>query len=80
MRLAAIVPSAGSGRRMNIKTDKPLIRLCNQELILYSLKILDKCKLISEIVVPTSTKNIKKIKKPTVMPPFPRAERKKNGE
>ena len=63
VKLAAIVPSAGSGRRMNIKTDKPLIRLCNQELILYSLKILDKCKLISEIVVPTSTKNIKKIKK-----------------
>lgn len=63
MRLAAIVPSAGSGSRMKIKIDKPLIKLCKQELILYSLKILDKCKLISEIVVPTSTKNIKKIKK-----------------
>ena len=63
MKVSAIVPSAGSGRRMKSKIDKLFIRLMQKEIICYCLKVLDKSSLISEIIVTCDFKNISKLKK-----------------
>ena len=60
-KVAAIIPSAGTGSRMCSKIEKPFIKLCGKEIILYSLKVLEESELISEIVIPASKKNIPKI-------------------
>ena len=62
-KVAAIVPSAGTGNRMRSKIEKPFIKLCGKEIILYSLKVLEESELISEIVIPASKKNILKIER-----------------
>ncbi len=62
-KVAAIVPSAGTGNRMCSKTDKPFIKLHGRELILYSLITFEKSNLISEIVIPASKKNIPRIER-----------------
>lgn len=63
MRIAAIVPSAGSGRRMHSKTDKPFIRLGKKEIICYCLRRLQNSSSISEIIVVASNKNIPRLKR-----------------
>jgi 2-C-methyl-D-erythritol 4-phosphate cytidylyltransferase len=62
-RVAAIVPSAGAGSRMRSKTEKPFIKLCGREIILYPLIALEKSDLISEIIIPASKKSIPKIER-----------------
>ncbi len=62
-KVAAIVPSAGTGSRMLSKTEKPFIKLCGREIILYPLIALEKSDLISEIVIPASKKSIPKIER-----------------
>ncbi len=62
-KVAAIVPSAGSGSRMRSKSEKPFIKLHGREIILYSLIALERSNLISEIVIPASKKSIPKIEK-----------------
>jgi len=63
MRVAAIVPSAGSGRRMHSKTDKPFIRLGKKEIICHCLRRLQNSSSISEIIVVASDKNIPRLKR-----------------
>jgi len=63
MKVAAIVPSAGCGNRMRSKRQKPFIRLCGEEILLYPLKILEKSRHISEVIIPVSRQNIGKVKK-----------------
>jgi len=62
-KVAAIVPSAGTGSRMRLKREKPFIKLRGREIILYSLIALEKSDLISEIVIPASKKSISKIER-----------------
>lgn len=63
MKVAAIVPSAGSGRRMRSSIDKPFIKLCKKEIICYALKILEDSPVISEIIVAAKGKNISRMKR-----------------
>lgn len=60
MKVAAIVPSAGCGKRMYQKSRKPFIKLCGKEILLYSLKALEESGHISEIIVPVSGPDILK--------------------
>jgi 2-C-methyl-D-erythritol 4-phosphate cytidylyltransferase len=62
MKITTIVAAAGCGRRMHAKTDKPFIRLCKKEMILYCLGMLERLNLISEIIVVAQRKNIPRIK------------------
>jgi len=65
IKIAAIVPAAGSGTRMKAKQEKPFIKLSNRELIAYSLKVLDESPVIDEIVIATKQKNIQRLERLT---------------
>ena len=58
MRLAAIVPAAGKGRRIKSRIDKPYIELCGKPILAHTLLALSKNKAISEIVVSADKKKI----------------------
>jgi 2-C-methyl-D-erythritol 4-phosphate cytidylyltransferase len=51
MKTIAIVPAAGSGRRLGLKTKKPFVLLGGKPLVTYALKTLDSCKDIDGIIV-----------------------------
>ena len=60
--LSAIVLAAGVGNRLNSKISKPLVRINNIAIIIYSLKVLNKNKNISEIIIVVNPNNQKQIK------------------
>lgn len=51
MKTIAIVPAAGSGRRLGVGTKKPFILLGKKPLLSYALKTLNRCKHIDAIMV-----------------------------
>jgi 2-C-methyl-D-erythritol 4-phosphate cytidylyltransferase len=61
MRITAIIPAAGCGRRMKSGEDKPFIRVCGREIICYSLMAMEHIPAISEVVVVAEKKNINRI-------------------
>lgn len=63
MKMAAVVPSAGSGRRMGSKADKPFIKIGGLPIISYVLKALQNSPLISEIIIAVRAKDIPRIKR-----------------
>lgn len=63
MRVAAVVPSAGSGRRMHSKVDKPFIKIGKFSIIFYVLKALEDSSLISEIIIAARPENIPRFKR-----------------
>lgn len=63
MRVAAIVPAAGKGRRLKSKIEKPYIKLCGKPILAHTLLRLADNKNISEIVVAVSRKNIYKTRR-----------------
>lgn len=63
MKIAAIVPSAGCGRRMRSRIDKPFIKIGKFPIISYVLKALQSSSSISEIIIAARTKNIARIKR-----------------
>jgi 2-C-methyl-D-erythritol 4-phosphate cytidylyltransferase len=62
MRITAIIPAAGCGRRMKSGEDKPFIKVCGREIVCYSLMAMERISAISEVVVVAGKKNIKRIK------------------
>lgn len=62
MKVAAIVPAAGKGRRIRSKTEKPYIKLCGKPILAHTLLKLSRNRLISEIVVAVSREKIGKVK------------------
>lgn len=56
MKVAAIVPAAGKGRRIRSKIEKPYIKLCGKPIIAHTLTRLSRNKHICEIVVAVSKK------------------------
>lgn len=63
MRVAAIVPAAGKGRRIKSKIDKPYIKLCGRPILAHTLARLSKNRHIKEIIVAVDKKNIAKVKR-----------------
>lgn len=61
MRVSAIIPAAGVGRRMHSKREKPFIRLHGRWLLAYVLEMMQKVPAISEIIVATGYRNIDKV-------------------
>ena len=59
MRVAAIVPAAGKGRRIKSKIDKPYIELCGKPIIAHTLLKLSGNRYINEIIVVVNKKRIK---------------------
>lgn len=51
--VAAIVPSAGAGRRFGGRTGKPLVRLCGAPMLIHALRALQRSPLIRWIIVVT---------------------------
>jgi 2-C-methyl-D-erythritol 4-phosphate cytidylyltransferase len=52
MKIYAIIPSGGSGMRMNNPLPKQYIRINGKEIIAYTLEVFQKCELIDEIIIP----------------------------
>lgn len=63
MRVAAIVPAAGKGRRIKSKIDKPYIELCGKPIIAHTLLRLSGNRYINEIIVVVNRKRIKTFKR-----------------
>ena len=46
-----LIPAAGIGSRMKTKVEKPLIKLANSPILIHTLKAIDNCKFIDEIIL-----------------------------
>ncbi len=53
MKVFAIIPSGGSGLRMNNPLPKQYLRINGKEIIAYTLEVFQKCDLIDEIIIST---------------------------
>jgi len=52
MKVFAIIPSGGTGMRMDNPIPKQYIRIGGKEIIAYTLDVFQKCDLIDEIIIP----------------------------
>ena len=62
-KVAAIVPAAGSGKRLGAGDKKPFVLLAGKPLITYALKALDSSKYIGQIYVAADPGSIRRLKK-----------------
>ena len=63
MKVAAIVPAAGSGKRIKSKIQKPYIELCGKPIIAHTLLKLSKNRFIAEIIVAVNKKSVNKVRR-----------------
>lgn len=61
-RAVAIVPSAGCGRRLGVKTRKPFVLLKGKPIIAHTLSALERCKAVDEIVIASESSYVGKFK------------------
>ena len=61
MRVTAIVPAAGSGSRLGLKTKKPFVMLCGKPLLYYAIKALETSGMVGEIIVAAEKSQIGRI-------------------
>ncbi len=61
-RVVAIVPAAGSGKRLGSKIKKPFVLLAGKPLITYALLALDSSKYIDQIYVAADAGSIRRLK------------------
>ena len=61
-KVAAIVPAAGSGKRLGAEEKKPFVLLAGKPLIIYALKALDSSKYIDQIYVAADPDSIERLK------------------
>jgi 2-C-methyl-D-erythritol 4-phosphate cytidylyltransferase len=62
IKVAAIVPAAGSGKRLGAKDKKPFVLLAGKPLITYALKALDSSKYIDQIYIAADPGSIDRLK------------------
>ncbi|MDO8535979.1 MAG: 2-C-methyl-D-erythritol 4-phosphate cytidylyltransferase [Candidatus Omnitrophota bacterium] len=62
-KVAAIVPAAGSGKRLGARDKKPFVLLAGKPLISYALKALDSSKYIDQIYVAADPSSIGRLKR-----------------
>ena len=63
MKIQAIVPAAGAGKRLKAAASKPLVLIKGTPLLIYSLKAFEQCSLIHSVIVVAPKKNIKEFQK-----------------
>ena len=61
--VVAIVPAAGSGRRLGTREKKPFVRLGDKPLIIYALKALNSSECVDDIIVAAETSLVPRLKK-----------------
>ena len=61
-RTVAIVPAAGYGSRLGMKTRKPFVLLKGKPVIVHTLGALERCKAIDEIIVASEPSCVRKFK------------------
>ena len=61
-RVVAIIPAAGYGKRLGVKTKKPLILLHGKPLVSYALTTLNSCKCIDGIIIASERSCVKRLK------------------
>ncbi len=66
MRVAAIVPAAGKGRRIKSNIDKPYIALCGKPILAHTLLKLSASKRIDEIVIAVNKDRINTLKRSVI--------------
>ena len=62
-RVVAIVPAAGSGRRLGLKTKKPFVRLGGKPLVWYALNALNRSASVDAIVVAAERSSVGRFKR-----------------
>ena len=62
MKTIAIVPAAGSGRRLGLKVKKPFVLLGGKPLVTYVLSVLESSNLIDAIIVAVEKSSIRRFK------------------
>lgn len=62
-RVAAIVPSAGSGRRLGLATRKPFVLLGGRPLVLHTLRALEACRAVDAIYIAAEDACVSRFKK-----------------
>lgn len=62
MKTVAIIPAAGSGKRLRTKKKKPFVLLKGRPLITYALKALDSSKYINSIIVASEAGSIGRLR------------------
>ncbi|MDO8548958.1 MAG: 2-C-methyl-D-erythritol 4-phosphate cytidylyltransferase [Ignavibacteria bacterium] len=63
MRTYAIIPAGGKGKRSGTKIPKQYLKINGKELIVYTLEVFQKNKLVDEIIIPAEPQYHKKLKK-----------------
>ena len=63
IRVAAIVPAAGSGHRLGLKIKKPFVLLKGKPLISYTLRALDSSPSIDGIIVAADRPSVKRLRR-----------------
>jgi len=59
MKVACIVPSAGKGKRLGCGQDKPFVTLGGKPILANTLKALESCKFIDDIIIVVSGNKLK---------------------
>jgi len=62
-KVAAILPSAGSGRRMGENIPKQFLKIQGKPIFVYTLEKFDLCQLINEVVLVVRTEDVDGVKK-----------------
>lgn len=62
LKVTAIVPAAGSGKRLGLSEKKPFILLAGKPLITYALKALETSALIEKVIVASEAGSIERLK------------------
>lgn len=63
MRIVAIIPAAGKGKRFGGTTPKQFLKINGKEILAYTLEVFQKTKKIDEIIVAASREEFPRIKK-----------------
>ncbi|MBU1086650.1 MAG: 2-C-methyl-D-erythritol 4-phosphate cytidylyltransferase [Candidatus Omnitrophica bacterium] len=60
LKIAVIIPAAGTGQRLGYKTGKPYIKLNNKVLLSYCLEVFEKTLAITDIIIAVEPGQLKK--------------------
>ena len=63
MKVYAIIPAGGKGKRSGIKTPKQYLKIKGKELIIHTLEVFQKCRLIDEIIISADPLYFNKLKR-----------------
>ncbi len=63
MKIQAIVPAAGAGRRLKSRIPKPLVLLKGKPIFIYALMVMEQCRAIESVIVAVDRRNLREFKR-----------------